>query len=344
MSSTANPQDAARTLDTLQATRAWIEADGKAAVATVIDTWGSSPVPIGGQMVVAADGRFEGSVSGGCVEGEVITEAGEVLDGGKPRTLEFGVADETAWQVGLPCGGKIRVLVERLEKAGGAPLIDRMLAARKTREGLVLDTALADGAKTLHDERSTDADVMQRFSTAKSSIEATPRGEVFRQALVPPPRVLIIGATHIGQVLAHLVKLAGYELMVIDPRTAFAAEARFPGIELVTEWPQDAIPKVGLDAYTAVVALAHVGHIDDEALKLGLRSSAFYVGALGSKRNHAKRIERLTAAGLTPDQIARIKSPIGLDIGAQSPPEIAIAVMAEIVRAVRGPKGKGAGA
>ncbi len=238
---TANPQDAARTLDTLQAARTWIETDGQAALATVIDTWGSSPVPIGGQMAVAADGRFEGSVSGGCVEGEVITEAGEVLETGKPRTLEFGVADEQAWQVGLPCGGRIRVLVERLEKAKGGPLIDRMLDARKKREGLVLDTALADGSKVLHDERSADADILQRFSTAKSSIETTATGEVFRQALVPPPRVLIIGATHIGQVLAELVQLAGYELMIIDPRTAFAAEARFPGMSLITEWPQDAL-------------------------------------------------------------------------------------------------------
>jgi xanthine dehydrogenase accessory factor len=155
---------------------------------------------------------------------------------------------------------------------------------------------------------------------------------------VPRPRILIIGATHIGQMLAQLVTLAGYEVAVIDPRTAFAAEARFPGIRLDTEWPQDAIPKVGLDPYTAVVALAHVGHIDDEALKLAMRSECFYVGALGSRRNHAKRTERLQAAGFSAEEIARIHSPIGINIGAQNPQEIAISIMAEIVLALRGPK------
>jgi xanthine dehydrogenase accessory factor len=156
--------------------------------------------------------------------------------------------------------------------------------------------------------------------------------------MVPPARVLIIGATHIGQILAQLVSMAGYEVVVIDPRTAFAAEARFPGIRLDTQWPQDTIPKIGLDPYTAVVALAHVGHIDDEALKLAMRSNCFYVGALGSNRNHAKRRQRLKEAGFTEAEIGRIHCPIGFNIGAQTPQEIAIAIMAELVLALRGPK------
>jgi len=161
---------------------------------------------------------------------------------------------------------------------------------------------------------------------------------VFVHAMVPPARVLIIGATHIGQVLAQLVKIAGYEVTVIDPRTAFAAEARFPDVRLDTEWPQDAIPRIGLDAYTAVVALAHVGHIDDEALKLAMRSECFYVGALGSRRNHAKRTQRLQEAGFSGEEIKRIHSPIGINVGAQSPQEIAISIMAEVILALRGPK------
>jgi xanthine dehydrogenase accessory factor len=138
--------------------------------------------------------------------------------------------------------------------------------------------------------------------------------------------------------LAQLVRLAGYEVVVIDPRTAFAAEARFPGIRLDTEWPQDTIPKIGLDPYTAIVALAHVGHIDDEALKLAMRSECFYVGALGSMRNHSKRKQRLADAGFSAEEIERIHSPIGINIGAQSPQEIAISIMAELVLALRGPK------
>ena len=136
--------------------------------------------------------------------------------------------------------------------------------------------------------------------------------------------------------------MSGFNPIVVDPRTAFAAEARFPGIQLITDWPQDALPKLKLDPYTAVAALAHVGHIDDEALKLACRAECFYIGALGSRKNHAKRIERLAAAGLTEAEIARISSPIGLDLGATTPPEIALAIMAEILRHLRGAKGKGA--
>jgi xanthine dehydrogenase accessory factor len=188
------------------------------------------------------------------------------------------------------------------------------------------------------DDKSVEDSIRQRLESGESELMATPYCEVFVHAMVPPARVLIIGATHIGQILAQLVKIAGYEVVVIDPRTAFAAEARFPGIRLDTEWPQDTIPKIGLDPYTGVVALAHVGHIDDEALKLAMRSESFYVGALGSRRNHAKRTERLKDAGFSDAEIARIHCPIGINIGAQSPQEIAISIMAELVLALRGPK------
>jgi xanthine dehydrogenase accessory factor len=328
------------THDVLGMARSWLDSEGRIAVATVVGTWGSAPVPVGGQMVMAPDGRFEGSVSGGCVEGEVIAEAEEILATGKPKTMRFGVADETAWQVGLPCGGEIKVFVERLEKAEGLTLIQRALDARSRRRGLVVRTRLSDGHRDVFErgESIADANIARRFDTGHSELQDTPDGEVFLHALVPPARVIIIGATHIGQILAQLVKIAGYDVIVVDPRTAFAAASRFPDIRLDTEWPQDTLPKIGLDPYTAVVALAHVGHIDDEALKLALRSESFYVGALGSTRNHAKRKERLQAAGLSAAEIARIHAPIGINIGAQSPQEIAISIMAELVLALRGPK------
>jgi xanthine dehydrogenase accessory factor len=328
------------THDVLKAARSWIDRDGRVALATVVGTWGSAPVPVGGQLVIGQDGRFEGSVSGGCVEGEVIAEAEDIFAVGEPKTLTFGVADETAWQVGLPCGGQIKVFLERLEGTSGLQLIDRAIEARSSRRGLLVRTHLRDGQRELFergDERA-DALVRQHLEAGESELMETPDGEIFLHAMVPPVRVLVIGATHIGQILAQLVKLAGHEVIVIDPRTAFAAATRFPGIRLDTEWPQDTIPRIGLDAYTAVVALAHVGHIDDEALKLAMRSNCFYVGALGSKRNHAKRTERLKAAGFTDAEIARIHCPIGINIGAQSPPEIAIAIMAEVVLALRGPR------
>ena len=327
--------------DILSSAREWLARDGKVALATVVDTWGSAPVPVGGQMAIAADGTFEGSVSGGCIEGEVITEAEEILGSGKVKTLEFGVADETAWSVGLPCGGQVRVFVERLEKdKGGLALLDKAVDAKRTRKGLVLRTRLDDGSRQVFErtDKGLPDDIAQRFWTGKSNLQEGPDGSVFVQALVPPARILAIGATHITQLLSQYARIAGYEVIVIDPRTAFATDERFPGTRVMPDWPQDAIPKLGLDPYTALAVLAHVSHIDDEALKVALRQECLYIGALGSSRNHAKRRERLKAAGFTDAELARIKSPIGVQIGAQTPAEIALSVMAEIVLAVRGPK------
>ncbi|MEZ5818030.1 MAG: XdhC family protein [Hyphomicrobiaceae bacterium] len=343
MSVTPTPHTVRDEIGVLEAARDWLQKDGSVAIATVVDTWGSAPVPVGGQMAVSADGRFKGSVSGGCIEGDVIVEAEEILDSGQPKLLEFGVADETAWRAGLPCGGQVKVYVERVKADdGGRELLDRAVGAQQQRKGLVVQTRLKDGAKKVFAREDADvpADVAQRFNTAKSGLKETDEGEVFLHALVPPARIVVVGASHIGQVLAEIARLAGYEIQVVDPRSAFASPDRFPGITLHAEWPQDVLPKIGLDPYTAVVALAHVGHIDDEALKLALRSECLYVGALGSSRNHAKRRERLLAAGITEEEIARIKAPIGIDIGAQTPAEIAVSVMAEIVRTVRGAKRK----
>jgi xanthine dehydrogenase accessory factor len=342
MAETQSASAAARDVDVLTAARTWLARDGRVAMATVVDTWGSAPVPVGGQMAVAADGNFQGSVSGGCIEGEIIMEAEDILASGQPKTLTFGVADETAWRAGLPCGGQVQVFVERIDEDGGAALLDRAVAAGESRRGLVVRTHLADGRKEVF-ERSDEnlpQDIAERFHTAKSQLKETPDGAVFLHALVPPARILIIGATHIGQILTQLARLAAYDVIVVDPRTAFASPDRFPDVKLLTEWPQDILPKLGLDPYTAVVALAHVGHIDDEALKLAVQSDCLYIGALGSSRNHAKRVERLKAAGITEAQIARIKAPIGLDIGAQTPAEVAVSIMGEIVLAVRGLKRK----
>ena len=302
----------AKAHDVLEAARSWLDKDGRVALATVVGTWGSAPVGVGGQMVVATDGSFEGSVSGGCVEGEVIAEAEEIMADGKPKTLDVRRRRRDR----LAGGPALRRPDQGVPRAAGE---GRRPAARRPAPSMPAPTAAgsscAPASRTAiarcssRDDKGADDGIRQRFDSGESELIETPDGEVFLHALVPPARVLIIGATHIGQILAQLVKIAGYEVVVIDPRTAFAAEARFPGIRLDTEWPQDTIPKIGLDPYTAVVALAHVGHIDDEALKLAMRSDCFYVGALGSRRNHAKRTERLKAAGFSDEEIKRIHSP-----------------------------------
>jgi xanthine dehydrogenase accessory factor len=331
--------------DTLTAAGTWLARDGRVALLTVVDTWGSAPVPVGGQMAVAADGQFQGSVSGGCIEGEVITAAASVLDDGKPQTLGFGVEDETAWSVGLPCGGQVKVYIERLAGETGTALIKSMVDAQTRRTGLVVQTNLKTGTRVLfrRDTPGLDPDLAQRFRTGKSAYRETADGPLFTQALLPPARIVIIGATHIAQLVCQIARLAHYEVQVVDPRTAFASADRFAGVTLHAAWPQDALPGIGIDPYTALVVVAHVAHIDDEALKIALAdpkggANYLYIGALGSQRNHAKRTERLLAAGFASADIARITCPIGLDIGAQTPAEIAVSIMAEVIRAVRGPK------
>jgi xanthine dehydrogenase accessory factor len=326
-------------LDAARAAARWIAEDGRVAVATVVDTWGSAPVPVGGQLVIRGDGRFQGSVSGGCIEGDIIAEAEDVLATGAPRTMDFGVADETAWRAGLPCGGKISVFLERLEGEAGAGVVQRMLEARGQRKAMVVETDLATGARRWYERgAAAPAPIADRFRSGKSELVELDGKRAFLQAVLPSARAIVIGATHIAQVLTELMRLTGYQAIVVDPRSAFASQDRFAGVELRAEWPQDAIPAIGLDPYTAIVALAHVAHIDDEALKLALRADCLYIGALGSKRNHANRTKRLLEAGFTEAEIARVKCPIGLDIGAQTPPEIAVAVMAELISALRGPR------
>src|SRR5690606_25139660 len=183
----------AAAIDVLGAARDWLSRDGQVAIATVIDTWGSAPVPVGGQMAIAADGSFQGSVSGGCIEGDVIIEGGEALEDGKPRTLTFGVADETAWRAGLPCGGQVRVLVERLAKDnGGDKLLERAISARDSRHGLVIKTRLDDASRTLYERSDANLpeDIANRFGTAKSQLIEGPDGAVFVHALVPPARIV----------------------------------------------------------------------------------------------------------------------------------------------------------
>lgn len=323
--------------DAIDSARRWLDEHGRIAVATVIDTWGSSPVPVGGQMVVSPDERFAGSVSGGCVEAEVIVAAAEVIADGRPRSLAFGVANDTAWDVGLPCGGNIRVLIERLTAAHDAADLELIAAAARQRRPLVVATRLSDGGRRLisgPDDALPAA--AQALRDGASRLVTDGDGETFLHARLPAPRIVIVGATHIAQALVGLARIAGYQTLVVDPRTAFAADDRFPGVSVITDWPEDALPSLGLDPATAVVVLAHIARIDDQGLMAALRSHVRYVGALGSKRNHAKRSERLLAAGLAAADIARIHAPVGLDIGARTPAEIAVAILAEIVQAFRG--------
>jgi xanthine dehydrogenase accessory factor len=322
--------------DAVEVARSWLEQHGRLVLATVASTWGSAPVPVGGQMVVAPGDRFHGSVSGGCVESDVIAEAAEVMAGGAPKLLEFGVDEETAWRAGLPCGGRIKVLLEPLERERDAASLDRILSARHAREPIAVVTDIASGERRFVTDAAEPAEIVSCLNAGKGRLLYMPEGHVFVHALMPPVRIVIAGATHIGQMLAALARQTGYDIVVVDPRAAFASEERFCGTEIVADWPEASFAAVGIDKRTAVVALTHASHIDDEALSAALRSPCLYIGALGSRHTHAKRIERLKEAGFSELDLSRIHAPVGLAIGARGPAEIAVSILAEIIKVARG--------
>jgi len=219
-------------------------------------------------------------------------------------------------------------------------LLHTLNTERSARRAAVLATDVASGEQRLVKAVDVSKDPLKevldkRLRMGKSGMEETPQGRVFLTVYVPSPRLVITGAVHISQTLAPIGQLLGYDVTIVDPRTAFASIERFPDVKVIAEWPDVALPPLGIDRYTAFVALTHDPKIDDPALKHALARDCFYVGALGSKKTHARRVDRLKQAGLTDADIARIRAPIGLDIEAVSPAEIAVAIMGEITQVLR---------
>ena len=305
----------------------WLEEGRQVALARVVTTWGSAPRQPGAVLVIDDEGRFEGSVSGGCVEGAVVTEAADVIASGKPQMLEFSVSDDTALAVGLACGGQITVLVEAID-GGKAKILRQIADAGKARKPAVLETLPDTGAWRLDLTGAAHEKALRRDRSAMTEGR-------FVQVFNPPLRLVISGAVHIAQCLCVMARLAGYLVTVIDPREGFANAQRFDAVDLVAEWPEDVLAQVELDRRTAVAALAHVPEIDDPVIAAGLAAGCFYVGALGSRRTHAGRLERLAARGIGKNDLARIHAPVGLDIGSEGVAEIAISIIAEITRTLR---------
>lgn len=299
-----------------------------AVLATVVETWGSAPRRVGAQLVVSGDGKMRGSVSGGCVEGAVMLEAQDALDKGEMRLLEYGVSDDDAFAVGLACGGTIRVLVEPVGAVLPAALLDEIVTARASRMQIAYEVNTKTGTR-----RAVRGGHKDRFRMDRSGFDEGT--DVFVAIHNPPLRLIVVGAVHIAQALVPMARIAGYDPIIIDPRAAFGSDARFPGETIVADWPDEAVTALGLDARTALVLLTHDPKLDDPALHQALNSDVFYVGALGSTRTHAKRVERLNAAGFGAEQITRINGPVGLNIGASGPAEIAVSILAQMVQALR---------
>ncbi len=315
--------------DLLTLAHDWHAAGRRVAVATVVETWGSAPRAAGSLLVIDADGAMEGSVSGGCVEGAVMVEALEALEDGQARLLDYGVSDDDAFAVGLACGGQIRVLVEPV---GGAMSVGHLTALRDARTEKRPAAYVVDLQSDARQVVGPDA-YPERFRLDRSGVEED--GRTFVAVRNPPLRMVIVGAVHIAQALVGMARACGFAPVLIDPRGAFGSAERFPGETIIEDWPDAAMAALTPDARTAVVTLTHDPKLDDPAIMATLATDAFYLGCLGSKRTHAKRVARLEEAGFNADQIGRISAPVGLDLGGRQPAEIAVSVMAEVIQTLR---------
>ena len=283
------------------------------ALATVVETWKSAPCPVGTHMLVHADGRFTGSVSGGCVEGDVLEIARQVIADNGFALRRYGVADGSAWEVGLPCGGDIVVLVQNVSpEFFPGPLFGAIIDAQAAGEVLHIGTNLDNGSSAIVDGEDAG---------------------LFINSYLPPRRLIIVGAVEIASTLSNVARAMGIEVVLIDPRGRFLTAERFPDTKLDDRWPDDAIRALAPDARTAIVTLSHDPKIDDPALLAALETPAAYIAALGSKSSQIKRKERLIAMGASPDQLARIEGPAGVAINAISAPEIALSIAGGMVRA-----------
>ena len=348
---------------------AWTAQGRKIAVATVVKVWGSAPRPIGSHMLVSSSGEISGSVSGGCVEGAVVEVAKRVLESGQPELVSFGVADDVAWSVGLSCGGEIAVFVDGLEvepatgsevESTKAGRFEELAAATRAERLVCLATVVADssqeggavgrqlliwpggavrgdlGTPRLNQRVSTFAErVFDSLAPAKRGFDH--QGEttdVFFAVYPPAPKLVMVGAVHVAIHLAEFAAKLGFRTVVIDPRKAFATAERFAHVdEMHTTWPAQALSEIPLNETTYFAVLSHDFKIDIPALEIALSSPARYVGVLGSKKTHARRMEKLLEAGVSQSDVDRLHAPIGLDLGGRRAEEVALSVIAEVVAA-----------
>ena len=330
--------------DILETVNRWQAECRDVALATVVKTWGSAPRRVGSKMGVDSDMAMVGSISGGCVEGAVVEEALASLRDGEPRLLKFGVADDMAWEVGLTCGGSIEVFVEPLTWQWWDALAhlaesDRFGVTVTILEGeRVGEKILLDGAgEVLYCGRNLDDDLqsaMIALGAASNTSGIAEMGEmrVMVDLQVERPHLILIGGVHVAIPLQRMAAQVGFRVSIVDPRAAFASDERFPNVaNVLHSYPDKALPQLGLDRSAYLAVLTHDPKIDDKALVTALPANIPYVGVLSSGRTHRQRVARLREAGLSDDLIARIRTPIGIDIGARTPEEIAVCILAEVI-------------
>jgi xanthine dehydrogenase accessory factor len=317
-------------LDTLER---WTGEGLRVATATVVKTERSAPRDPGAMLAVSERGEVAGSVTGGCVEPAVYEEAREVLAGGTPRLRTYGIADDEAFEVGLPCGGTVHIFVDTLDETMLSPLAE---AFREERP-IALEVAISGpriGAKRL--VSSGDGASGELLARGETAIMETDDGELFVNSFAPRPDMYVFGAVDHAAAVAQVGRFLGYRVTICDARARFATRERFPDVdELVVEWPDRFLSQAPVDERTVICVLTHDHKFDVPLLKVALETAAGYIGAMGSRRTNEARAEQLKAEGVTDEQLARVKAPIGLDIGSRTPEEVAIAVAAEVVGTFR---------
>ena len=326
----------------------WLARGDRVALATVVATRRSAPRPVGAKLAISAQGELAGSVSGGCVENEVYEYAQEVLAGAPPRLLTYGISDDLALSVGLPCGGEIDVFVEEARR----PLAERLMEIVENSERAVVMTVLSGpdlGAELLvteggerigeaPDELAESAPELIR--RGRSGVVEVAGREVFADVYGPPPRLLIYGAVDTAEALSRAAQEIGWRPIVADARARFATSERLPSAaEIVVAWPDETLAQVQPDDATAIVILTHDDKFDVPMIIGALATDAFYIGALGSRRNQERRRERLLEEGIDEAALDRVSGPSGLDVGAQTPAETAISILAEIMAVRAGREG-----
>jgi len=292
----------------------WTKAGEDVALATVVETWGSSPRPLGSKMVVTRSGQMAGSVSNGCIEGAVFEQAQKVLKSGQPNVAAFGVADDVAFEVGLACGGHIEVFVQPLAK-----IHHTLMAMLDRNEPATLRTNLVTGEAELMAGAPSGSELPRR------------EGDWFVEPFRRTPQLVIVGAIHIAIPLHRLAKLMGYRVTVVDARSRFATKERFPDAdELIVSWPDEALATMTLDNSTYVVILTHDPKFDLPALRSVVGKDVGYIGAIGSRKTNQNRFDALRAEGFTEDQLSRVHGPVGLDLGGRGAEETALGILAEV--------------
>ena len=299
----------------LQTALTWLREGRRIAIATVVQTWGSSPRPIGSWLAIRDDGQVVGSVSGGCVEDDLIRRVQtEILVRNLPEMVVYGVSREEAARFGLPCGGTLRLLVEpRPEQV----ILESILAAIEDHQLILREVNLQTGKSVLRPGNKADG-----FSLIDTAMQTS---------YGPRWRMFVIGAGQLSLYVANFAVASDFDVIVIDPREEYAEGLDLPGVQFIKGMPDDVMQELGIDSHTAIVALTHDPKIDDLALIDALQSEAFYIGALGSLTNTLKRKERLREFNVSTEQLERLHGPVGLAIGALTPPEIAVSVMAEVI-------------